>query len=339
MVVIVMGVAGSGKTTVGRLLAKRLGLLFRDADDYHPPANLDKLRRGEPLNDDDRDPWIRTLVGKMPEWTARGGAVLACSALRERHRRQLAGQVIWDVRFVHLVGERTLLLGRLEGRADRPFSSEFLDSQFAALEPPADALTFDVTVSPERLCEDIATALGPRSRILLLTGPPGVGKTTVLRRVCHALPHEARPVGFITEEIRRDGRREGFRLVSLDGQEETLAHVDFDTRHRVGKYCVDIRALERTLRRSMVPQGPNSLVVVDEIGKMECCSRNFVDTMDGFIGDGRLVVATVAQRGGGFIARIKRHRLAEVWTVSTANREDLPNRVLAWLDGRLEQSS
>lgn len=143
MIVVVMGVCGCGKTTVGEALATALGWPFFDADDFHPAANVEKMAAGNPLTDDDRWPWLDRLAAEMGA-IDRGGrnAVLACSALRQCYRDRIA--VAGDVRFVHLRGDRATIAERIGARRHRYMPLALLDSQFAVLEPPTDAIDIDV---------------------------------------------------------------------------------------------------------------------------------------------------------------------------------------------------
>lgn len=134
-----MGVSGSGKSTVGALLAERLGWEFLDADDFHPPANVEKMAAGKPLEDADRWPWLERLNRELRR---RRNAVLACSALKAAYRQVLCRDV--DCCTVHLRGGFDLLRSRLEGRKHRYMPASLLESQFAALEPPAGAIDIDV---------------------------------------------------------------------------------------------------------------------------------------------------------------------------------------------------
>ncbi len=159
MIILVMGVAGSGKTTIGQLLARQLDWSFADADDFHPPANIAKMSAGQPLNDDDRAPWLEALRAHLQACLARNeNAVLACSALRESYRRFLVVDPA-RVRIVHLHGSRELLLSRISSRQGHYMKSSMLDSQLATLEPPADALSLDVSPTPEVLVAQIREAL------------------------------------------------------------------------------------------------------------------------------------------------------------------------------------
>ena len=136
MIVIVAGVSGSGKTTVGALLAGRLGWRFADADDFHPAANVAKMRAGIPLTDEDRRPWLRAIVGWMDEHISRGeSAVVGCSALRRSYRDQLLGGRP-EARMVFLATDRGVLSRRLAARVGHFFPETLLASQLAALEPP-----------------------------------------------------------------------------------------------------------------------------------------------------------------------------------------------------------
>jgi gluconokinase len=143
VIVVVMGVSGSGKSVVGHALADDLGWPFFDADDFHPPENVAKMAAGTPLTDADRWPWLDRLALEMGEIDQRGGnAVLACSALRQVYRDRIgrAG----NVRFVHLAGDYDTIGARIAGRKHAYMPASLLRSQFAALEPPQDAITISV---------------------------------------------------------------------------------------------------------------------------------------------------------------------------------------------------
>ena len=158
MIVILMGVVGSGKTTVGRLLAAELGWEFADADDFHPPANVEKIRRGISLNDEDRDPWLDCLRDAIIGWSAeRRNAVLACSALKQSYRLRL--QTAPDMQFVYLKGSAELIASRLRARHGHFANESILTGQFADLEEPGQALTVDIAYSPEEIVLQIRKAL------------------------------------------------------------------------------------------------------------------------------------------------------------------------------------
>lgn len=155
-----MGVAGSGKTMIGRALAAELGWRFVDADDYHTREHVEKMRRGEPLSDSDRAPWLAALHGALARAIdRREHLVLACSALRERYRRTLRGG-LRPVRFVHLTADEATLRRRLEARRGHFAPPGLLASQLATLEPPADALTIDTTRPPEEVLGAIRREFG-----------------------------------------------------------------------------------------------------------------------------------------------------------------------------------
>ena len=154
MIFVVMGVSGSGKSTVGALLAGRLGLEFLDADEFHPPENVARMAAGVPLTDADRKPWLERLNAELRK---RKDAVLACSALKESYRQALARDI--ECRFVHLRGPIELIRARMETRSHRYMPASRLESQFATLEPPSGAIDVDVAESPERCVELVLAKL------------------------------------------------------------------------------------------------------------------------------------------------------------------------------------
>ena len=163
MIVVVMGVSGCGKSTVGEALAASLGWRFLDADDFHPPANVAKMAAGTPLVDEDRWPWLDRLAAEMRAINAGGGdAVLACSALRQAYRDRLAAA--GDVRFVHLAGDLPTIAARLASRQHRYMPQSLLASQFATLEPPADAIGVDVRDPVAVQIAAIRAALGLKAQ-------------------------------------------------------------------------------------------------------------------------------------------------------------------------------
>ena len=161
LVVVLMGVSGSGKTTVGQLLAERLDGTFAEGDAYHPPANVEKMRRGIPLDDADRQPWLETLSREIGNWLDAGRTVvLACSALRRSYREILRGGRP-RVRFVHLKGDPALIRARLAGRSGHYMPPSLLDSQIATLEEPKSALVIAIDGAPEAIVAQIVSALRP----------------------------------------------------------------------------------------------------------------------------------------------------------------------------------
>ena len=161
MIVVLMGVSGSGKTTVGQALARELGWTFLDADDYHPAANVEKMRRGVPLDDDDRRPWLAALRRRMREARDRAeNVVLACSALKHDYQEYLQDHAPETVRFAYLQGSEELIRKRLEGRKGHFMNPSLLHSQFETLEPPDHALRVDIDATPEEIVGRIRQGLG-----------------------------------------------------------------------------------------------------------------------------------------------------------------------------------
>ena len=159
MILIVMGVSGSGKTTIGQMLADRLGWPFYDGDRCHSPANIDKMSRGLPLTDADRAGWLATLADLIcTHLTQNRSAVLACSALKRAYRDQL--RVDADaVRFAYLEGDYELIWERMQQRTGHYMKPAMLASQFATLEEPGDAIIVDVRLPPEQIVSQIVRAL------------------------------------------------------------------------------------------------------------------------------------------------------------------------------------
>jgi gluconokinase len=162
VIIIVMGVSGSGKSTVGRLIADSLGFEFRDGDDFHPPANVAKMRTGTPLNDEDRRPWLLAIAHFMRDTHSSGrGAVVACSALKEAYRDLLMRGESW-VCFVHLTGPREVIAERMKGRVGHYMPLTLLDSQLATLETPADAWAEDIRRTPEEIASSVVARIHAR---------------------------------------------------------------------------------------------------------------------------------------------------------------------------------
>lgn len=166
MVVVIFGVSGAGKTTVGELLARKLGWKFIEADEFHSTANIEKMKRGEPLTDEDRQPWLEKLRAAIEEPLDRNeNAVVACSALKKKYRDQL--RVDDQVKFVLLRGTRARIAERLKRRRGHFFDPKLLDSQFADLEEPTateDVVTIDRGLSPTELVKIIRSKLRLRDR-------------------------------------------------------------------------------------------------------------------------------------------------------------------------------
>jgi gluconokinase len=158
MIVIVMGVVGAGKTTVGRALAEQFGGEFADADSYHSQHSIEKIRRGVPLNDEDRRPWLLQLRSLIETWISQSrSGVLACSALKRSYRDELnAGP---DVKFVYLKGSADLIAQRLGSRKGHFAGDQILASQFADLEEPDAAVTINIDQSVEQIVAEIREKL------------------------------------------------------------------------------------------------------------------------------------------------------------------------------------
>jgi gluconokinase len=156
-----MGVSGAGKTTVGQLLASELRWEFVDADDYHPPANVEKMRNGIPLTDADRAPWLETLRTLIAGWLATGkNTVLACSALKRTYRERL--RIAPEVKVVYLKGTPELLRNRLHARRGHFMTEQMLNSQLDALEEPKDAVVVHIDRSTAEIVADIQEKLSLR---------------------------------------------------------------------------------------------------------------------------------------------------------------------------------
>ncbi|MQY16473.1 Gluconokinase [Streptomyces sp. RB5] len=159
-VVVVMGVSGTGKTTVGALLADRLGVPYGEADSFHPAANITKMKSSEPLDDTDREPWL-DAIGAWAHAHRAGGGVVSCSALKRAYRDRLRAAEP-ELYFVHLAGDRSLIAGRLTARAGHFMPPALLDSQLAALEPLQDdehGISISVDDGPEALADRAAAAV------------------------------------------------------------------------------------------------------------------------------------------------------------------------------------
>jgi len=164
-IVIVIGVTGSGKSTVGHALATRLGWRFHDADDLHSPENVERMGQNIPLTDEHREPWLLRVRAVVDQAVRDGsGEVIACSALKARYRDTIAGGVE-GVRFVHLTGGRALLQERIEHRPHHFAGPGLLDSQLQALEPPRDALTVNIQLPVDVIVDAIVQDIQPHAAV------------------------------------------------------------------------------------------------------------------------------------------------------------------------------
>ncbi len=177
--------------------------------------------------------------------------------------------------------------------------------------------------------------MGPN---LLLTGPPRVGKTTLILRALANLPTEAAR-GFVTRELRKNGRRVGFAAETLSGESCVLAHVDVRSSYRVGRYRVDLAAFENLALPVIDPTRITvPLIIIDEIGKMECFSASFRELVVAAITSDQAVLATVALRGGRFIEDLKARRDVTLLRVTPQNRDQLVGRVVGWANEMLARA-
>jgi gluconokinase len=154
MIILLMGTTGAGKTTIGKLLAAKLGWVFLDADDFHPAANLEKMKHGIPLIDGDRWPWLQKIHAELVRLNQAGkNVVLACSALKESYRKQLSAGL--DLRIVYLRGSYEVMRSHIERRHGHFAGAAILAGQFADLEEPKDALVLDVTATPGEIADQV----------------------------------------------------------------------------------------------------------------------------------------------------------------------------------------
>jgi nucleoside-triphosphatase len=172
---------------------------------------------------------------------------------------------------------------------------------------------------------------------ILITGLPGVGKTTLIRKLVEHLA-EHNPAGFYTEEIRdAQGTREGFRLVTLCGRQLVLSHIRHPGPYRVSRYGVDVHGFEQLLAELDLRHAQSRLIMIDEIGKMECLSRKFEEEVTRLMDAPNVLVATVALKGEGFIRQVKNRPDCRLVTVTRENRDSLVNNLLSEVQHRLRK--
>ena len=168
---------------------------------------------------------------------------------------------------------------------------------------------------------------------ILITGLPGSGKTTLFRRLVDEF-QDLNPVGFYTAEIRKGGTRQGFSLYGLNGRTGVLAHVDLRTGFRVGKYGVDVKGFETFLSGLMLPDPQCGPVMIDEIGRMECLSNRFAHIVKDILNADKQLIATIAQKGGGLIADLKKRPGVRLFTLTRENQDILFGQIVAALSVR-----
>lgn len=162
---------------------------------------------------------------------------------------------------------------------------------------------------------------------VFITGVPGVGKTTLITKVCDVLK-EHRAAGFYTAEIREEGVRKGFELVALDGRRAILSHVAIESDYRVGKYGVDVAGFDVFLDSLPFFAAETDLIVIDEIGKMECFSSRFRNLLQKVLDSETPVVATIALKGGGMVAGAKKRRDVSLFEVTRKNRDSILHEII-----------
>ena len=162
----------------------------------------------------------------------------------------------------------------------------------------------------------------------LITGYPGIGKTTMIEKISRSFMQHS-PVGFFTREIRQGDIRTGFELISLDGKKMLLSHVNIDSPHKVGKYKVDVMAFEKYLESIRFTENQENLVIIDEIGKMECMSEQFMILINTLLeSDDIVLIATVALRGGDLISQIKKRDDVKIYEITLKNRVELLPKIV-----------
>ena len=164
---------------------------------------------------------------------------------------------------------------------------------------------------------------------ILLTGLPGVGKTTLVKKLSEELS-DLHPVGFYTEEIREEGVRKGFGLTSLEGKRGLLSHIEINSPYRVGRYRVDVKGFEDFLEGISFLNPETSLIIIDEIGKMECFSHTFRKMIHDILNSEKVLIATIALKGSGLIEEIKKRDDIKLFEVTQNNRGSLLSEILSY---------
>ena len=166
---------------------------------------------------------------------------------------------------------------------------------------------------------------------ILITGLPGIGKTTLVKQVWYRL-EGYKPEGFYTEEITYKGERKGFQLISLGGEKSMLAHVLIDSPYQIGKYKVDINSLDSFLDLLNLNESKARIIIIDEIGKMECLSNKFVRMVSEILDSNKVIIATIAHTDGGIKGRIKAREDVKLFKMNLENRDKLEDEILEFLE-------
>jgi nucleoside-triphosphatase len=177
-----------------------------------------------------------------------------------------------------------------------------------------------------------------RKKNILITGHPGVGKTTLIKKLAEALG-DLHPSGFYTSEIREAGIRKGFEIIALAGSRGILSHVDIKSPHRVSRYGVDVAGFDRFLDSLSLADPAAPIVVIDEIGKMECFSGKFRSLIQDILNSDTLLVATVAMKGSGLIAEIKKRDDSVLYPLTPENRDSIVPEIVKYVRDACGQQS
>lgn len=164
-------------------------------------------------------------------------------------------------------------------------------------------------------------------RNILISGLPGIGKTTLIKKICREIK-DTHPIGFYTEEIRNEGQRKGFQLIGLNGHRTIFAHVLIESSHHVGKYRVDLEAFDEFINSLGLLSSENNVIIIDEIGKMECLSSKFVKLIWETLDSDNLVIATISHTDGGIKGKIKQREDVELFKMNLDNRELIFTKIL-----------
>lgn len=230
MIYVVMGVSGCGKSSIGQMLAGALEGSFHDADDYHLKSSIEKMANGIALDDEDRKPWLEHLAQKIVTWHAEGDVVLACSALKQKYRDTLCSKAKDNVRFIYLKGSKSLIAQRLNAREGHFMMASLLDSQFEALEEPADAMVVSVGASPQSLVSNIVQKIQASYPIHVVNKENAIDDAQlrkILDQFIDIKAKDAKRVLILPPDITRFHSKAGFISAYLYHQLKSRAEVKF----------------------------------------------------------------------------------------------------------------